>query len=92
MMARLARFIIPNIAHHVTQRGNGQQQTFFCDEDYAIYRDLLCKQGDAGANFSGKWEQQRCVDAQVDSCAVDFASQFMDAIVNMKAFIRQGVM
>ena len=29
---------------------------------------MLREQGDAGANFSGKWERQRCVDAQVDSC------------------------
>jgi putative transposase len=40
-MARLARFIIPGIPHHVTQRGNGRQQTFFGDDDYALYRDLL---------------------------------------------------
>ena len=40
-MARLARFIIPGIPHHVTQRGNGRQQTFFCDADYQLYRDLL---------------------------------------------------
>jgi putative transposase len=32
-MARLARFIIPGIPHHVTQRGNGRQQTFFGDDD-----------------------------------------------------------
>jgi putative transposase len=42
-MARLARFILPGIAHHVTQRGNGRQQTFFSDSDYAAYRDLLAK-------------------------------------------------
>lgn len=40
-MARLARFILPSVAHHVTQRGNGRQQTFFCDDDYRLYRDLL---------------------------------------------------
>jgi REP element-mobilizing transposase RayT len=40
-MARLARFVIPGIPHHVTQRGNGRQQAFFCDDDYALYRDLL---------------------------------------------------
>ena len=40
-MARLARFIVPGFAHHVTQRGNGSQQTFFSDADYAAYRDLL---------------------------------------------------
>jgi putative transposase len=42
-MARLARFILPGIAHHVTQRGNGRQQTFFSTADYAAYRDLLAK-------------------------------------------------
>lgn len=40
-MARLARIVVPNVPHHVTQRGNGRQQTFFCDADYALYRDLL---------------------------------------------------
>ena len=27
--------------HHVTQRGNGRARTFFGDDDYALYRDLL---------------------------------------------------
>lgn len=40
-MARLARVVLPHIPHHVTQRGNGRAQTFFCDEDYQLYRDLL---------------------------------------------------
>lgn len=40
-MARLARIVIPGIPHHVTQRGNGRQQTFFCDDDFAFYRNLL---------------------------------------------------
>jgi putative transposase len=40
-MARLARAIFPGIAHHVTQRGNGRSQTFFDDDDYALYRSLL---------------------------------------------------
>ena len=40
-MARLARAVFPGLPHHVTQRGNGQAQTFFCDADYALYRDLL---------------------------------------------------
>ena len=42
-MARLARYVIPGVPHHVTQRGNGRQQTFFSDADYAAYRDLLAK-------------------------------------------------
>ena len=40
-MARLARFVVPGIPHHVTQRGNGRQQTFFSDSDYAYYKTLL---------------------------------------------------
>lgn len=40
-MARLARLVIPGLPHHVTQRGNGRQRTFFNDEDYALYRDML---------------------------------------------------
>jgi putative transposase len=40
-MARLARIIVPGLPHHVTQRGNGRQRTFFSDADYARYRDLL---------------------------------------------------
>jgi len=40
-MARLARFVLPEVPHHVTQRGNGRQRTFFSDADYGLYRDLL---------------------------------------------------
>ena len=40
-MARLARVVIPGTPHHVTQRGNGRQKTFFETEDYALYLDLL---------------------------------------------------
>ena len=42
-MARLARVVVPDLPHHVTQRGNGRQRTFFVDADYALYRDLLAE-------------------------------------------------
>jgi putative transposase len=42
-MARLARVVVPGLPHHVTQRGNRQQATFFSDEDYAAYRDLVAE-------------------------------------------------
>lgn len=42
-MARLARVVVPGLPHHVTQRGNGRQQTFFGDTDYHLYRDLLAE-------------------------------------------------
>jgi putative transposase len=43
-MARLARIVLPRLTHHVTQRGNGRARTFFSDDDYAFYRDLLRRQ------------------------------------------------
>lgn len=42
-MARLARSVFPGHPHHITQRGNGRAQTFFRDEDYALYRNLLAE-------------------------------------------------
>ncbi|NNC23956.1 transposase [Salinisphaera sp. USBA-960] len=40
-MARLARVVLPNTPHHVTQRGNRRQPVFFCDDDYDVYLDLM---------------------------------------------------
>ena len=42
-MARLPRLILPGIPHHVTQRGNRREQTFFEDGDYELYLDLLAE-------------------------------------------------
>jgi putative transposase len=46
-MARPAGVVIPGLPHHITQRGNRRQQTFFNDEDYAAYVELMsqwCKE------------------------------------------------
>lgn len=40
-MPRAARLILPGMPHHVTQRGNRRQPTFFSDADYALYLGLL---------------------------------------------------
>jgi putative transposase len=49
-MARIARLVVPGVPHHVTQRGNRRQTTFFGDDDYRLYRDLLAEAADrAGA-------------------------------------------
>jgi putative transposase len=40
-MARLPRVVLPGIPHHVTQRGNRRERTFFEEGDYALYLDLL---------------------------------------------------
>ena len=36
-MARIARVVAPGYPHHVTQRGNRREKTFFGDDDYAAY-------------------------------------------------------
>jgi putative transposase len=40
-MSRLARICVPNLPHHVTQRGNGRARTFFSDDDFTLYLKLL---------------------------------------------------
>lgn len=40
-MSRIARIVIPGIPHHVTQRGNRRQKTFFSDEDYRAYLQFI---------------------------------------------------
>lgn len=40
-MSRSPRQVLPGIPHHVTQRGNRRQATFFADSDYALYVGLL---------------------------------------------------
>ena len=40
-MARLPRIVVPGFPHHVTQRGNRRERTFFEDEDYAFYCHLI---------------------------------------------------
>lgn len=40
-MARMARVVIPNIPHHITQRGVRRMDTFFDDEDYEMYLSLM---------------------------------------------------
>jgi putative transposase len=36
-MPRQARVVVPGVPHHVLQRGNRRQQTFFRDADYQAY-------------------------------------------------------
>jgi putative transposase len=42
-MARLARIVAPDVPHHVTQRGNRRQRTFFSDADYLRYLQLAAE-------------------------------------------------
>jgi putative transposase len=47
-MARIARIVIPGVAHHVTQRGNRRQPVFFSDDDRRLYLALV-REGCANA-------------------------------------------
>lgn len=40
-MARLARIVVPGVAHHVMQRGNRGQPVFFGEGDAQLYVDLI---------------------------------------------------
>jgi len=40
-MARMARVVVPFYSHHVTQRGNRRQRTFFGDFGHESYLELM---------------------------------------------------
>jgi len=40
-MVRIARVVVPGFPHHITQRGNRRQETFFSDDDYRSYTDVM---------------------------------------------------
>lgn len=42
-MARIARLVVPDHPHHVTQRGSRRQTTFFSCSDYQMYITLVAK-------------------------------------------------
>ena len=57
-MPRTARIVVPGVAHHVRQRGNRRQQTFFSEVDYARYVDLAgegCRDALAPAHRRDTW-------------------------------------
>jgi len=37
----MARAVAPGFPHHITQRGNRRQQTFFSDQDFKAYLALM---------------------------------------------------
>jgi putative transposase len=42
-MGRIARVVTPCVPHHVTQRGNRRQKTFFSHEDYEAHVSLMAE-------------------------------------------------
>jgi putative transposase len=39
----MARVVVSGFPHHVTQRGNRRQRTFFVEDDYRAYRGLMAE-------------------------------------------------
>ena len=70
-MARVARIVVPAMAHYVTQRGNRREDVFFDEEDREVYKQWLkeyadqkyitrppiCPQGWLAYEFSGVFGQ-----------------------------------
>ncbi len=54
-MARLARIVVPELPHHVTQRGNRREQVFFSDDDYRTYLELLANGLEKSASQIWAW-------------------------------------
>jgi putative transposase len=45
-MPRVARIVLADVPHHITQRGNNRQDVFFVDQDRRAYLTLLKEQSD----------------------------------------------
>ena len=45
-MPRTARIVVPDIPHHITQRGNNRQDVFFVDDDRRVYLSILKEQSE----------------------------------------------
>jgi len=45
-MPRVARKVIEDIPHHITQRGNNKQDIFFVDDDRNVYLEILKRQSE----------------------------------------------
>jgi hypothetical protein len=57
--------VIPGLPHHITQRGNRRQQTFFNDGDYAAYVELMadwCREEVGGNLVLLPYAQSRSLD------------------------------
>ena len=54
-MARLPRIVIPQVPHHVTQRGNRRLPVFFGDDDRRLYLQLLAAASRAAGTVCLAW-------------------------------------
>ena len=78
-MARIARVVIPGLPHHVTQRGNRRQKTFFVESDYDAYIDLMaewCKKYAEG--WRGHLFQERFASFPMDESHTYYAGRYIE--------------
>lgn len=54
-MARLSRIVIPDVPHHVTQRGNRRLPVFFSDEDRRDYLQFVAAAAEASGTRCLAW-------------------------------------
>ncbi len=47
-MPKIARTVVPDMPHHVIQRGNRRQDVFFEADDYRMYLALMRQQAESG--------------------------------------------
>jgi len=48
-MTRIARIAIPEVVHHITQRGNNRQDVFFVEDERRVYLKGLAEESDRHA-------------------------------------------
>jgi hypothetical protein len=87
-MARLPRIVIPQVPHHVTQRGNRRLPVFFGDDDRRLYLQLL-----AAASRAAKPRPRRSSNAcapvarspgRSGSQSTEFRGQYTESIASFE--------
>jgi putative transposase len=63
-MARIACVVVPDLPHHVTQRGNRREPVFFEADDYRLYRRLVA----AAARRAGTAVWAYCLMPTTSTC------------------------
>ncbi len=87
-MARVARLVVPGMPHHVTQRGNRRQQTFFNDGDYVELNPVRAKLVPSPAAWP--WSSARAHLSGRDDCLVKVAP-LLAMIAEWRAFLNSAV-
>ena len=79
-MARIARVVALGIPHHVTQRGNRRQATFFCPDDYqadCILMEQWCRKCEVALGAYCRW-QGRFASCPLDESYLLAAARYIE--------------